>query len=214
MRFGVLGTGMVGKAIAGKLAAIGHEVRMGARKADGPEAREWVAKAGPNASQGTFADAAAFGEIVFNCTKGSASVDALKSSAAGALDGKVIVDVANPLDFSKGGPALWTAPGDSLAEQIQRAFPAARVVKTLNTVNCELMVNPRSLPGHHSAFVAGNDADAKARVTSLLKEGFGWPDVVDLGDITAARTLEPYVLLWLRLYGALGTAHFNVGLVR
>jgi len=215
MRIGVLGTGMVGKTIATKLVGLGHEVMMGSRTADHEGAAEWVASAGEGASQGTFADAAALGELVFNCTAGAASIEALDSARTENLAGKTLVDVSNPLDFSQGmPPTLFVSNTDSLGEQIQRAFPEARVVKTLNTVNCEVMVDPAKVPGEHDVFVCGNDETAKAEVAELLRS-FGWPaeHIVDLGDISAARG-EAYLLLWLRLWGVLDTGHFNIGVVR
>lgn len=216
MRIGVLGTGMVGRAIATKLADLGHEVKMGSRTAANESAAEWVASAGAGASQGTFADAAAHGEVVFNCTAGEASLAALESAGAENLAGKVLVDVSNALDHSRGmPPGLFTSSFDSLGEQIQRAFPDTRVVKALNTVNCEVMVEPSKVPGEHDVFLCGDDEAAKARVAELL-QSFGWPpeSVVDLGDLSSARGMEAYLLLWIRLWGALGTGHFNVKVVR
>jgi len=187
---------------------------MGSRDAANEKARAWVISAGRGASQGTFADAAAFGEIVFNCTAGVGSIDALRSAGASALRGKILIDIANPLDFSKGmPPTLFLSNDDSLGETIQRTFPEAKVVKALNTVNAGLMVAPGRLRGDHDLFVCGNDAGAKAQVVRFLKEEFGWKSVIDLGDITAARGTESYLLLWLRLYGALQTADFNVHVV-
>jgi 8-hydroxy-5-deazaflavin:NADPH oxidoreductase len=216
MRIGVFGTGMVGAAIATKLVEVGHDVTMGSRTNGNEQALEWVASAGAGASQGTFADAAAHGEIVFNCTAGEASLAAIGSVESGDLAGKVLVDVANPLDHTQGmPPGLFTTSFDSLGEQIQRAFPDARVVKALNTVNCEVMVDPAKVPGEHDVFVCGNDESAKTTVRELL-ESFGWPadHILDLGDITAARGTEAYLLLWIRLWGALGTGHFNVKVAR
>jgi predicted dinucleotide-binding enzyme len=213
MQFGVLGTGTVGSAVATRLVSVGHDVKMGARDAGNPKARDWAAAQGARASAGTFADAAAFGEIVFNCTMGTASLDALRAAGARNLAGKVLVDVANPLDFSSGTPALATAAaGDSLAERIQKAFPDAKVVKALNTVTAAVMGHPEKVPGDSDLFIAGNDPDAKQRVVALLKE-FGWKSVLDLGDVTAARGMEAYLLLWLRLWGALKTANINVRVV-
>ena len=210
MRAGVLGTGIVGHTIASRLVQLGHEVRMGARSATNEKAVKWVRQNGPRASNGTFAEAAGFGEMVFNCTSGTSSLEALREAGAEQLDGKVLVDVANPLDFSKGTPATLTVCNtDSLGEQIQRAFPNSRVVKTLNTMNCFVMVNPSLVPGPHDVFVSGNDADAKSRVTDLLRDGFGWPSVIDLGDITTARGTEMLLPVWLRLFGALKTPNFN-----
>jgi predicted dinucleotide-binding enzyme len=195
MRIGVLGTGMVGRAISGKLAELGHDVRVGSRTAGDGKV--------------TFADAAAHGDVVFNCTNGAASLDAL--GAAGDLAGKVVIDVANPLDFSGGGPALFTDTTDSLGERIQAAFPDARVVKTLNTINCNLMIDAASVPGDHVVFVCGNDDGAKAQTRELLGE-FGWPPerMIDLGDITGARAVEHYLLLWIRLMGVTGGPNFNI----
>jgi 8-hydroxy-5-deazaflavin:NADPH oxidoreductase len=210
MRAGVLGTGIVGHTIASRLVQLGHEVRMGARSATNEKSAKWAKQNDARASNGTFADAAGFGEMVFNCTSGSASLQALREAGAEQLDGKVLVDVANPLDFSKGMPAALTVCNtDSLGEQIQRAFPNARVVKTLNTMNCFVMVNPSLVPGPHDVFMSGNDADAKSRVTDLLRDGFGWQSVIDLGDITTARGTEMLLPVWLRLFGALKTPNFN-----
>jgi len=215
MKIGVLGTGMVGDAIGTKLTQLGHEVRMGARAAGNEKAAAWAKQVGARASAGTFADAAAYGEIVFNCTKGDASLSALALAGADKLRGKVLVDVSNPLDFSRGmPPSLFVANTDSLGEQIQRAFPEAKVVKALNTVNCNLMVDPRRLGGgEHTTFMSGNDVVAKAQVRQLLTE-FGWTHIIDLGDIATARGTEAYLLLWTRLWGAVGSAEFNVKLVR
>jgi predicted dinucleotide-binding enzyme len=176
-----------------------------------------VANAGADASQGTFADAAAFGELAFNCTSGGASVAAPRSAGSEKLDGKVLVDVANALAFTEGQQfpsGLLVDTTESLAEQIQQAFPNARVVKTLNTMNFELMVEPSKLGGEHDVFVCGNDAAAKEDVKGLLRS-FGWESdrIIDLGDITGARGTELYVVLWLRLYGTFGTPMVNVRVV-
>ena len=178
------------------------------------KAVKWAQANGANASQGAYSQAARFGEILFNCTQGTASVEALQSAGADNLKGKILIDVANPLDFSHGSPpTLSICNTDSLGEQIQRTFPGTKVVKTLNTVNCEVMVNPALVPGDHDIFVCGNDAGAKDRVAELLKQWFGWRSVIDLGDISAARATEQMMPIWLRLYGALGVLHFNVRVV-
>ena len=216
MRIGVLGTGVVGRTIATRLVELGHEVSMGSRTPDNEPAAEWARAAGTQASHGTFADAAAFGELVFNCTAGSASLEALRSIPGEALEGKTLADVSNPLDFSQGRPpGLFTGSKESLAEQIQHELPGARVVKTLNTVNAPVMVDPARVPGEHDVFVCGDDEAAKRQVSELL-ESFGWPRarIVDLGDVSAARGTEFYILLWLRLLGTLGTAEFNIRVVR
>jgi hypothetical protein len=215
MKIAILGTGGVGETLGSKLVALGHEVRMGSRTANNEKAVAWTQKAGARASQGTFADAAAFGELLFNCTAGMASLEALKQAGTNNLKGKVLVDVANPLDFSKGmPPTLSVCNTDSLGEQIQRAFPDVKVVKGLNTVAADIMVNPGLLSAPTDMFVSGNDAGAKKQVTQLLTEGFGWKSVIDLGDITTSRATEAYLIMWVRLYQSLGTPYVNVKLVR
>jgi predicted dinucleotide-binding enzyme len=214
VRYGVLGTGMVGQTIGSKLVAIGHEVRMGSRAAGNEKAVAWAAGAGDAASEGSFADAASFGEVVFNCTAGAGSLEALESAGSESLREKVLIDVSNPLDFSQGmPPSLFVCNTDSLGEQIQRALPETLVVKALNTMNCEVMVNPQMLEGDHVVFVCGDQEAAKVQVTALLAE-LGWPSerVIDLGDISAARGTEMYLPLWLRMMGVQGTGHFNIGL--
>ena len=216
MRFGVLGTGTVGQAIGGKLVSLGHEVSMGSRQAGNEKAVAWAAEAGDGAGEGTFADAAGFGEVLVNATAGTASLEALEAAGAENLAGKVLIDVSNPLDFSQGmPPVLSVCNDDSVAERIQRAFPDARVVKALNTINADVMVAPGDLGGSTTVFVCGNDEGAKAQVVELLRT-FGWGEgnVLDLGDVTAARGTEMYLPLWLRMYGALGTGQFNIGIVR
>lgn len=206
MKIGVLGTGGVGSAIASKLVSLGHDVKMGSRSAAGDKALAWVASAGPRASEGTFADAAAFGDLVFNCTNGNATLEALRAASAEAIGDKVLVDLANRLP-------LPAERGPSLGEDVQQALPRARVVKALNTVNAQVMVDPARLPGSHAVLLCGNDADAKRIVRGLL-ESFGWQDVVDLGDIKAARETEGFIGLWLALARSLGTYVFNVQIVR
>jgi hypothetical protein len=216
MRLAVLGTGSVGQTIGGKLVALGHEVTMGARWAGNAKAVDWAEGAGPAAHEGSFADAAAFGEVLVNCTAGGHSVEALEAAGAANLAGKVLIDIANPLDFSAGfPPTLTVCNTDSLGERIQRAFPEARVVKALNTMNADVMVEPGIVPGTHHTFICGDDPEAKAQVAGLLRS-FGWPSesIVDLGDITASRGTEMYLPLWLRLFGALGTGHLNIAVVR
>ena len=214
VRIGILGTGVVGQTIGGKLADLGHDVKLGSRTATNEEAAKWVAQHGSHASQGTFADAASFGEIVFNCTSGMVSLEALHSAGAANLAGKVLVDVSNPLDFSHGmPPTLSVCNSDSIAEQIQRAFPDAKVVKTLNTTNAAVMVNPSVVPGDHDIFVSGNEAGAKSQVSELLRS-FGWKTIIDLGDISSARGVEMLLPIWLRLMGTFKTATFNFHVAR
>ncbi len=216
MRIGVLGTGPVGRAIGTRLHQLGHEVTMGSRSAANEALAEWVAEAGEGAKGGSFATAAAGAELLFNCTAGIASLAALEAAGAENIAGKTLVDVAVPLDFSAGfPPSLAICNDDSLGERIQAAHPEARVVKTLNTVNSAVMVDPGRLRGDHSIFVCGDDEAAKAQVSALL-EAIGWPPetIVDLGGIEAARGTEMYLPLWLRLYGHFGDADFNISICR
>ena len=211
MRIGVLGTGIVGQTIGGKLVQLGHDVKLGSRSAENPKADNWTKQAGSRATHGTFADSAAFGEIVFNCTAGTVSLEALRAAGQDNLSGKLLIDVANPLDFSRGmPPTLSICNTESLAELIQFEFSNVRVVKSLNTVNCQVMVDPSMVPGEHDMFLCGNDSGAKTQVATILRDWFGWRTVVDLGDITAARGMEMYLPLWLRLLGAFKSPHFNV----
>jgi predicted dinucleotide-binding enzyme len=175
---------------------------------------DWRAR-NPDLPLGTFAEAAAHGEIVFHATAGGVSLDALNLAGAENLDGKILIDIANPLDFSQGfPPSLFVVNTDSLGEQIQRAFPGAKVVKTLNTVNAAVMVDPHAVgDGDHHAFLSGNDAGAKAEVTTILRDWFGWQHVMDLGDITTARGTEMLLALWLRLLGVFGNGMFNLKVV-
>jgi len=226
MKIGVLGTGFVGQTIAAKLSELGHGVFVGTRdpaatlaKSEpdmygNPPFKAWRNKH-PTVEFGTFPQAAVYGELVVNATQGAGSLDALKADGEKNLAGKVLVDIANPLDFSKGmPPSLTVCNTDSLGEQIQRGFPQTKVVKTLNTMNAFLMVGPRQLAdGAHTIFVSGNDAGAKQTVTKLL-ESFGWRDIFDLGDITTARGTEMILPIWVRAYGALKSPMFSFKLVR
>jgi 8-hydroxy-5-deazaflavin:NADPH oxidoreductase len=217
MRIGVFGTGVVGSTIASKLVERGHEVMMGSRTRDNDKAVAWTRKAGERASQGAFEDAASFGEVLFNCTGGTVSVAALEQAGAEAMGNKILLDLANPLAFVPGElPTLTVLNTDSVGEQIQRAFPRLRVVKTLNTMNTMIMVNPRAVPGDHNVFLSGNDADAKAQVAGWLDEWFGWKreSIIDLGDITSARGVEMVLPLWLRLMVTFKTPMFNFHVVR
>ena len=227
MQIGILGTGIVGQTLASALVAKGHAVMIGTRD---PRAtleretgnafnktpfRDWQ-QANPAVQLGTFAEAARFGEVLVNATSGGGALPALGAAGADALAGKVLLDIANPLDFTRGfPPSLTVCNTDSLGEQIQRAFPQLKVVKTLNTTNAYVMVNPAAVGGgDHTMFVCGNDAEAKARATRWLGEWFGWRDVIDLGDITTARGTEMLLPIWVRLMGALGTPMFNFKIVR
>jgi predicted dinucleotide-binding enzyme len=209
MRLGVLGTGMVGLAISNRLAELSHEVMIGTR--DPSKSADKLKSLQETVQVGTFAEAAAFGEILFNATGGGVSIEALKMAGESNLKGKVLADISNPLDFSKGMPlSLFVSNTDSLGEQIQRSFPTVKVVKTLNTVTAAIMVNPQSVAGgEHDMFLCGNDAAAKDEMVKILKE-FGWSHIIDLGDLSAARGMEMYLPIWLRLWGALGSGMSNI----
>jgi predicted dinucleotide-binding enzyme len=212
MKLGVLGSGMVGQAISARLAELGHDVMIGTR--DPNKLSEWQASH-QDVKLGSFAETAEHGAIVFNATNGAASLEALKLAGASNLNGKILVDIAEPLDFSMGmPPSLFVSNTDSLGEQIQRAFPQVKVVKTLNTVTANVMVYPRNVAnGDHHVFVSGNDAQAKAQVVDILKS-FGWIHILDLGDLTTARATEMYIAIWLRMWGALGTGMFNIKIMK
>ena len=212
MKIGILGTGMVGEALGTKLAQLGHQVKMGSRTANNESAAKWVKAGGANASQGTFTDAAGFGEIVFVCLKGEIALEVVRSVSA-TVAGKVVVDVSNPLDFSKGmPPSLAICNTNSLGEEVQKALSSAKVVKTLNIVNCEVMVEPAK-GGNPTMLMCGNDPEAKAKIVALLK-GLGWRDIIDLGDITKARGTEMLLPLWLNLMGVFGNVRFGFKIVR
>jgi predicted dinucleotide-binding enzyme len=227
MNIGVLGTGIVAKTLADKLSALGHAVKLGTRNvaatlarnepdmAGGPALRVWL-ETHPRVSLVPFEEAARHGEILVNALSGQGALAALGLAGEANLAGKLMLDISNPLDFSRGmPPSLTVANTDSLGEQIQRAFPKLLVVKTLNTVSAFLMVDPGQLAkGEHTMFVCGDDEAAKGQATRILTEWFGWKDVVDLGDLSNARATEMYVVLWARIYGALKNPMFNVRVVR
>jgi len=216
MKIAVLGTGMVGHALAGKLAALGHEVSMGSRESGNPKGEAWAGQAGPLARAGSFAQAAGFAELIINATPGTVSLAALAEAGAENLNGKVLLDVSNPLDSSGGfPPTLSVCNTDSIAETLQRTYPGARVVKSLNTVSAPVMVDPGRLPGAHDVFMAGNDQGAKATVSGLLQE-FGWSPghIRDLGGLDAARGMEMWLPLWLRIFMQQPQGKmFNIGIV-
>jgi predicted dinucleotide-binding enzyme len=212
MKIGILGTGMVGETLGTKFLQLGHQVKMGSRTTNNESAVKWANSSGTNASQGTFADAASFGEMVFICLKGSAFLDVAKTLGPNALDGKVVVDVSNPLEFSSGTLTLSICNNNSLGEEVQKALPSAKVVKSFNTVNCEVMVDPAK-GGHPTMFVCGNDAEAKKKFSDLIKT-LGWRDIIDIGDITKSRGTEALMHLWMNLYQSFGTPHFGWKIVR
>lgn len=212
MKMGVFGSGSVGQTIAARLAELGHEVMIGTR--DVNKLKEWQSS-NPSVKLGSFAETASHGEMLFNAVSGAGTLEALQMAGESNLGEKVLVDISNPLDYSKGfPPSLLVSNTDSLAEQIQRAFPKVKVVKSLNTVTAKIMVRPREVAnGEHTIFVSGDDADAKTQVTTLLRS-FGWDDILDLGGITSARGTEAYLLLWVRMYDGLKDSMINVKIVK
>jgi len=211
MNIGILGTGIVGQTIGTRLIELGHDVKIGSREANNGNARAWAKANGKSASYGTFADAAKFGETLFNCVAGKWSLAALSTPRTVDLNNKVLIDVASPLDYSRGQPPILTVCNtDSLAEQIQREHPLLRVVKALNTMNVDVMVHPERLSGPHDVLICGNDSEAKSLVTIYLIEWFGWSSVIDLGDLSNARGMEMMTPLWISLQKKLGTNMFNI----
>lgn len=221
MKIAVLGTGSVGQAFATRLTGLGHEVKIGTRspveKQRDTKFADFLAK-NPAVTLDTFAGAAAFGQMAINASKGSNSLDVLQSVGQATLEHKILIDISNPLDFSQGMP-----PGlipelsnfNSLGEEIQRTFPATKVVKTLNTMWNGLMLNPNLVgQGDHVNYICGNDAAAKQEVMALLKQ-FGWKEgsILDLGDISSARATEATLPIWLRVWGAKQTGAFNFKIV-
>jgi hypothetical protein len=229
MKIGILGTGTVGRTLASRLEELDHEVLMGTRNVPeklkstekdnygNPSFSEWIEE-NKNIRLGTFSEAAAFGDLVINATNGSNSVTALIHAGAKNLAGKVLIDIANPLDFSNGmPPSLLSGLNNtnSLGEEIQKTFPDALVVKTLNTMWCGLMINPGLIgKGDHINFISGNNTDAKNKVKKLLNQ-FGWLDenIIDLGDITGARATESMLPIWVRLLGVTKSSVFNFKIV-
>jgi predicted dinucleotide-binding enzyme len=226
VRFGILGTGVVGKTIAVRLDGLGYDVIVGTRNPEetlsrtdpdqygNPPFGAWQEEH-PEVRLGTFAEAAAHGDMVVNATAGAVSLEALEQAGEDNLNGKILIDIANPLDFSKGmPPTLLVSNTDSLGEQIQQRFPETKVVKTLHTMNAYLMVDPAQLAAtDHTVFVSGDDTEAKARVSELLRS-FGWSDIIDLGDITTARGTEMVLPIWVRLFGVLQKPIYNFKIVR
>lgn len=228
-RIAIMGTGSVGQAYASKFITLGYEVMMGTRNvpeklADSardvygnPPFSAWLS-ANKSVKLGTFQEAALFGEIILNATMGAKSLEALKMADVKNLNGKILIDVSNPLDFSKGLPPSLLpelSNTNSLGEEIQKTFPDLRVVKTQNTMWNGLMINPAMLNGgDHTTFICGNSPEAKEAVREILKS-FGWQEgnILDLGDISSARGTEMYLPLWLRIFGATNNGAFNIKIV-
>jgi len=209
MQIAILGTGPVGRALGKAFSAAGHEVVIGTRDPEQTKQREeWAGLDLPLAAYGDL-DA----DVFINATDGQGSLAALRA-VGDALNGKVVIDTSNPLDHSQGfPPSLFVSNTDSLAEQLQRALPKVRLVKMFNTMANEVMVNPRGLSEDSTIFVAGNDPDARQTAAALAAD-LGWADVFDLGDLTAARGLEMFITLWVRMYVQLGRPNFNIKVIR
>ncbi len=222
MKIGLIGSGVVAQTLGKKLVELGHEVYLGTRdpkKLDEKKnmagtLNEWLASVNHKAKVVTFKETAAQGEILINATHGQASVEALHLAEADKVGPKVLIDTANELDFSKGKPQALASSARSVAGNIQSAFPNLKVVKTLNTIAAPIMVNPQIVKGgDHTIFMAGNDKDAKAKVADLLKS-FGWTDIMDLGDISAAHGPEMYMGMWVSLYASLQNGMINIKVQR
>ncbi len=227
MKIGVLGTGMVGQVIVPKMVALGHHVFMGTRDADSTRNRteperttgvsfvDWFS-AHSGFQLVSYADIPSETDLFINASHGETSIEALESVGKDKLAGKIILDLANALDFSKGmPPTMLVCNNDSLGEQIQRTFPHAFVVKSLNTMNCTIMMDPSRVQGDHNVFMSGNDSASK-HIVKILLESIGWSsaNIIDLGDITTSRGTEMMLPVWIRLWDALGTPEFNFHIAR
>lgn len=219
MKIGILGTGMVGEAIGSALISKGHHVMMGSRKAGNEKGKEWAKKAGKQASEGSFGDAAAFGDVIFLALNGEYAMAAIESADADSFNNKIVIDITNPLNFTKGMPPsiLEEYREVSLGEKIQEKIPHAYVVKALNTINYKLMVDARIVnSGSHNLFICGNDVNAKNQAKHFLVDNFHWKpeSLIDLGDIKAARCTEAIVPFWVLVWQSLGTPLFNFKVVQ
>lgn len=216
MKYAVLGTGMVGHTLATKLLQVGHEVRMGARSADNAKAASWAQENGALAGTGSYSEVVQWADRVIFAVNGARILEVADALADADVSGKTVLDVTNPLDTSNGMPPTLVpelSNTTSAAEQLQIRLPSAKVVKSLNTMNHLLMVDPARLAGEHDVFLCGDDASAKGDIVQLLNE-FGWSDPIDLGPLAAARGLEGMMPFWLRAWAAIGSSDFNYRIVR
>lgn len=215
MRYGVLGTGDVAQTIAEKLLELGHEVLMGSRTKTNEKATMWANKNGDMAFCGTFADAAVFGERIFNCVRGIYTLEALQAAGTDNMKGKILIDLSNPYLYIDGHISLATeyAGSTCLGEEVQKFLPDTKVVKTLNFIGSVMMTNQRELPEPATGFYCGNDAEAKKAVKNIL-EDFGWKDTFDMGDISMSRYTEMLGAFWVPVFGQLGTMQWGFKLVR
>ena len=215
-KIGILGTGDVGRRIASRLVKLGYEVKIGSRTATNEKAMEWVSQNGENASAGTFTDAVAFGDIIFNCTKGEIALTVIEMAGIENFTGKTVADITNPLELNNGMPITLLPQyinTTSVAEEVQKLLPKANVVKTLNIVNSELMANGENAPAGTTMMLCGNNEQAKDEIKTLLTQ-FGWKDILDLGDLTGARAMEMYSAMWLSVFGATQNVNFTITINR
>jgi len=203
-RVGVLGTGAVGRRLAAGFRDRGHRVTIGSRDPENEELRGWRSADGAGIAAGTFAEAAAGGELVVLAVLGDAAEQVIADAGRASFAGKVVIDAMNPLDFSGGFPPKLSISGeDSLGERVQRALPDARVVKAFNIIGNPYFVDPLFEEGRPTMLIAGNDDDAKRTVTDLLAD-FGWSDIVDIGGIDGSRELEAMCIAWVKIGGVRG----------
>lgn len=199
MRIGILGSGNVGQSLGKAFVARGHNAKIGSRTPASDKLRKWKEALGGRSSMGTFAEAAAHGEVIVLACSGAAVEDVIRLAGLDNFASKPLIDVTNPLAFAKDtSPGLFVGTTDSLGERVQRKLPTAKVVKCFNTVNHETMVNPSNTGAKPTMLICGNDEASKATVSKILKE-FGWDDVMDVGGIDGARWLEALVPLWVRV---------------
>lgn len=204
-RVGVVGSGEVGRRLAAGFSSRGHDVMIGSRDPSKPELREWLSGDGAGIEAGTFAQAAAHGELLVLAVLGAAAEAAITDAGPENFSGKVVIDAMNPLDFSGGFPPKLSITGeDSLGERVQRALPAAKVVKAFNTIGNPYFVDPSFSEGQPTMLIAGDDEDAKRTVGDVLAD-FGWPDPVDIGGIEGSRELEAICIAWVKIGGRRGS---------
>lgn len=214
MKYGVLGTGDVAKTIATKLIELGHEVMMGSRTANNEKAVAWASENGDKAKCGTFADAAVFGERVFNCVQGIHAIEALTAAGIGNLKGKILIDQSNPYIYKDGHITLKAeyTGATCLGEEVQKLLPDTKVVKTLNYLGSTMMTRPGELSEPVTGFYCGNDAEAKEAVNEVLHD-FGWTETFDMGDISMSRYTEMLGAFWVPVFGQLGHMQWGFKLV-
>jgi predicted dinucleotide-binding enzyme len=220
MKIGILGAGPVAQTIGTALVQNGHTVFLGSRSSPNEKVAAWLHQCGGRGKSGSFQEAATFGELLFVCLNGGVAVDVINQTGAESFREKVVIDVTNPLDFSRGMPPTLLPPYNnqySLGEHIQATLPDAFVVKALNTVTARLMVNALLVnDGNHNLFICGNNAEAKNTVKHLLAENFYWKpeNIMDMGSIESARLTEAIIPFWVGVMQVMGTSLFNYQIVR